>query len=199
VNNMGADSRNALVVFPDERAVSTRDRPKCPRCGEVMYLRRAGTGPRKDERFWGCGNFFSTTKKCSQTINISKNGVWYGEQPRKEFVPYQSSLKEPYYKKYKPIPIDKKVFIETVAGPTRIHILEDNSEEQLARRDEFVVTMMYIPTGKITHVTITENELTEIMKDFEIEIQQILQSALTNPNTKYDVTDRHITDEYIMR
>lgn len=31
--------------------------PSCARCGAVMVLRTAQSGPRKGKRFWGCSNY----------------------------------------------------------------------------------------------------------------------------------------------
>jgi restriction system protein len=38
-------------------ATNTPERPKCPRCGSEMVLRRARTGPKTGREFWGCRTF----------------------------------------------------------------------------------------------------------------------------------------------
>jgi hypothetical protein len=38
-------------------APTNGDRPFCPRCGTPMVLRKASSGPRKGEPFWGCANY----------------------------------------------------------------------------------------------------------------------------------------------
>ena len=35
----------------------TPARPRCPRCGSEMVLRRARTGPKAGREFWGCPAF----------------------------------------------------------------------------------------------------------------------------------------------
>ena len=44
------------------------DRPKCPRCGNEMVLRRAGSGPHLGKEFWGCSTYAST--KCRGTRQV---------------------------------------------------------------------------------------------------------------------------------
>jgi len=201
---LGADSHNALALHPGESKV-VGDRPKCSKCGADMYQRRASTGPRKDERFWGCGNFFNKDprKKCGNTININHDGSWYDKRTssmiqRKRDVGWQKmGIKQdkPVYTGRK---IDTKPKTPKISSVQK-HILPDDSEEQIARKDDFVITMTYIPTGKETATTVNETKLKLLLKEVDFEITKILQMTLSGPNVTYDVTERYITDEYLMR
>jgi restriction system protein len=42
------------------------ERPKCPRCGSEMVLRRARTGPKAGREFWGCPAF----PKCRGVVEV---------------------------------------------------------------------------------------------------------------------------------
>jgi len=53
----------APVSTPSQRSSSATApaRPKCPRCGSDMVLRRVKTGQHAGREFWGC-SMFSKTK-----------------------------------------------------------------------------------------------------------------------------------------
>jgi len=58
-----APSPNApsMPVQSAPQSTSTPARPKCPRCGNDMVLRRAKTGQHAGREFWGC-SMYSKTK-----------------------------------------------------------------------------------------------------------------------------------------
>ena len=49
-------------------------RPKCPRCGSEVVLRRGKTGAHAGKEFWGCSMFFKT--KCGDpALNATNEGT----------------------------------------------------------------------------------------------------------------------------
>ena len=48
-----AEITSSTTVLPDE----TPERPGCPVCGKMMVLRRAKSGKKVGQEFWGCSRF----------------------------------------------------------------------------------------------------------------------------------------------
>ena len=60
-----APSANALSISSSSNSgppsIATPARPKCPRCGSDMVLRRAKTGQHAGREFWGCSTYAKTS------------------------------------------------------------------------------------------------------------------------------------------